>query len=63
LIEQRDAEDATKLKVLREAARVGVAALDRGEFKEFENIESISQKILKWIAENFGARHIVLLRP
>ena len=63
LVEQRDAEDATKLKVLREAARVGVTAVERGEFKEFENIESISQIILKWIAENFGARHIVLLRP
>jgi antitoxin ParD1/3/4 len=41
LVEQRGAEDATKLKVLREAARVGVAALERGEFKEFENIEDL----------------------
>jgi antitoxin ParD1/3/4 len=41
LVEQREAEDATKLKALREAARVGVAALDRGEFKEFESIEDL----------------------
>jgi antitoxin ParD1/3/4 len=41
LVEQREAEDANKLKALREAARVGVAALDRGEFKEFENIEDL----------------------
>jgi antitoxin ParD1/3/4 len=41
LVEQREAEDAAKLKVLREAARAGVAALDRGEFKEFENIEDL----------------------
>jgi antitoxin ParD1/3/4 len=34
------AEDASKLKALRSAARVGVAALDRGEFKEFRNIET-----------------------
>ena len=33
LVEQREAEDAAKLDVLREAAHVGVAALDRGKFK------------------------------
>jgi toxin ParE1/3/4 len=41
LVEQREAEDAAKLKALREAACAGVAALDRGEFKEFENIEDL----------------------
>lgn len=41
LVEQREAEDVTKLKVLREAARAGVAALDRGEFKEFQDIEDL----------------------
>lgn len=38
LVEQREAEEATKLETLREAAHTGVAALDRGEFKEFEDI-------------------------
>ena len=58
LVEQRDAEDAAKLEVLREAARVGVAALDRGEFKEFENIEDLqtylndlSEKVISSAAE------------
>ena len=37
----RDAEDTARLEVLRQAARVGVEALDRGEFKEFENIEEL----------------------
>jgi antitoxin ParD1/3/4 len=41
LVEQREAEDASKLKALREAARVGLAALDRGEFREFEQIEDL----------------------
>jgi antitoxin ParD1/3/4 len=41
LVEQREAEDASKLKALRAAARVGVGALDRGEFKEFRNIEDL----------------------
>src|SRR5882757_3380155 len=41
LVEQREVENAAKLKLLREAASIGAAALDRGEFKEFENIESL----------------------
>jgi antitoxin ParD1/3/4 len=41
LVEQREAEDAGKLKALRAAARLGVGALDRGEFKEFGNIEDL----------------------
>jgi antitoxin ParD1/3/4 len=41
LVEQREAEDASKLKALRSAARVGVGALDRGEFKEFEDFEEL----------------------
>lgn len=41
MVEQREAEDATRLKALREAARVGTAALDRGEFKEFDDIEDL----------------------
>ena len=41
LVEQREAEDASKLEALRKAARVGVSALDRGEFKKFENIEDL----------------------
>ena len=41
LVEQREAEDACKLKALRAAARAGVGALDRGDFKEFGNIEDL----------------------
>jgi antitoxin ParD1/3/4 len=41
LVEQRAAEDTARLKVLRDAARVGVAALERGEFREFESIEDL----------------------
>ena len=50
LVEQRDAEDIAKLEVLREAARTGIAALDRGEFKEFENIEDL-QSYLNGLSE------------
>ncbi len=41
LVEQREAEAAAKLEALRAAAGVGVAALDRGEFKEFRDIEDL----------------------
>jgi antitoxin ParD1/3/4 len=41
LVEQREAEDASKLKALRSAARLGVRALDQGEFKEFEEMEEL----------------------
>jgi antitoxin ParD1/3/4 len=41
LVEQREAEDAAKLKVLRKAARVGLDALDRGRFKEFDSTEEL----------------------
>lgn len=41
LLEQREAEDAGKLEILRAAAHAGVEALDRGEFKEFGTIEEL----------------------
>jgi len=58
LVEQRQADEAARLEALRDAARVGVAALDRGELKEFENIEALqaylsdlSEKVISGIAE------------
>ena len=50
LVEQREAEESAKLTVLREAARVGFAALDRGAFKEFESIEDL-QNYLNGLSE------------
>jgi antitoxin ParD1/3/4 len=41
LVEQREAEEAAKIKSLREAARIGIAALERGEFREFKSIEDL----------------------
>ncbi len=55
LVEQREAEDAGKLKALRAAARLGVNALNRGEFKEFENIEEL-QAYLNDLSEKVISR-------
>jgi antitoxin ParD1/3/4 len=41
LVEQREAENAAKLKVLRKAARAGFDALDRGEFREFDSTDDL----------------------
>jgi antitoxin ParD1/3/4 len=57
LVEQREAEDAAKLEVLREAAGVGFDALDRGEFKEFDTVDDL-QAYLNDLSEKVisGAR-------
>ena len=41
LIERQEAEDAAKLAALREAAAVGIAALERGEYKEFPDADAL----------------------
>ncbi len=58
LVEQREAEDAAKLKILRKAARAGFGALDRGEFKEFDSVDGlqaylndISEKVISGAGE------------
>jgi len=55
LVEQREAEDAGKLKALRAAACVGVGVLDRGEFKEFGNVEDL-QAYLNELSEKVISR-------
>jgi antitoxin ParD1/3/4 len=35
-------EDAARLRALRDAAHIGFAALDRGEFREFASAEELS---------------------
>jgi antitoxin ParD1/3/4 len=55
LVEQREAEDAAKLKALRAAARAGVGALDRGDFKEFGDIGEL-QTYLNDLSEQVIAR-------
>jgi len=41
LMEQRESDGAAKLKALRDAARAGFGALDRGEFKAFESMHDL----------------------
>jgi antitoxin ParD1/3/4 len=55
LVEQREAEAASKLEALREAARIGAEALDRGEFKHFESFEDL-EAYLNDLAEKVISR-------
>ena len=43
LIERRETEDAAKLAALREAATIGITALERGAFKEFSDPEALAR--------------------
>lgn len=42
LIERRETEDAAKLMALREAAAIGITALEGGAFKEFSEPETLA---------------------
>ena len=41
LIEERENEQAAKLQALTAAVRVGIEAIERGEFKEFADAKSL----------------------
>lgn len=41
LVARREAQEKGKLDALREAARLGFGALDRGEFKQFDDADDL----------------------
>ncbi len=41
LVEQREAEDASRLEALRAAARAGIADIEAGRFKTFDATKSL----------------------
>jgi antitoxin ParD1/3/4 len=47
LLARREAEEKAKLQALRQAARIGLGALDRGEFKEFDNADDLERYLHK----------------
>jgi hypothetical protein len=46
-LESRVQEDATKLVALRDAAKVGIDAIERGEFTVLENEQDIANLVRK----------------
>jgi Arc/MetJ-type ribon-helix-helix transcriptional regulator len=51
LVEERRAERAAKLKVLRAAVRVGIEDFEKGNFKVFENGKELSAHLDKLSAK------------
>ncbi len=47
LLARREAEEKAKLAAIRQAARIGLRALDRGEFKEFDNPDDLERYLNK----------------
>ena len=47
LIERRESIDHTKLLALRAAAQIGVDAIDRGDFKEFADVDDMIAYLTK----------------
>jgi len=47
LVQQREAEDAEKLKALREAAREGWKSIERGDYIEFEDFDELDRYLRK----------------
>lgn len=41
LVEQREAEDAYRLELLRSAVKIGIADIESGRFKSFDTTESL----------------------
>ena len=41
LVEQREAEDASRLETLRAAVQTGIADIEAGRFKTFDSKESL----------------------
>ena len=45
LIQAREAEETARLKALRDAARMGIADIEAGRFRTFENPSSLTRHI------------------
>ncbi len=54
LVENREVDEATKLEALRSAADLGIAALERGAFKQFADASSLVAHLDKVADEALG---------
>ena len=60
LVELRDREAEARLSALRDAAHLGLAALDQGDYRDFATTEDLAEHLRSWseeiIDEAAGAR-------
>ena len=45
LVETREAEESAKLEALRRAADAGIAAIERGEYREFARMDDLIEHL------------------
>jgi antitoxin ParD1/3/4 len=55
LVERRETEDELRLAALREAARVGIADIERGAFRSFDSVGALDRHLAALVAEVTGA--------
>ena len=68
LLERQEAEDKSKLKALREAAKLGIEAIDTARFRTFETEEALRAYLMaladQVIAEHQKTKHLSrIVRP
>lgn len=55
LVERRDSDDEMRLLALREAARIGIAAIESGAYDTFDTTAALNQHLAAIKAELLGA--------
>jgi len=55
LVERRESEDELRLAVLRDAANIGIAAIEAGNFRSFESADTLGQHLAVLTSEIIGA--------
>ncbi|UCV16698.1 type II toxin-antitoxin system ParD family antitoxin [Quatrionicoccus australiensis] len=54
LIERRESEDEIRLAALRDAAKIGIADIEAGNFRSFDAADGLGQHLAKLTAEAIG---------
>ena len=55
LVERRESEDELRLTALREAAKVGIADFETGNFRSFGSADMLGQHLAALTSEVIGA--------
>ncbi len=55
LVERRESEDEMRLSALREAANIGSAAIEAGDFHSFDSADQLGKHLAALSSETIGA--------
>lgn len=55
LVERRESEDEMRLSALRDAAKVGIADIEAGNFQSFSSVDMLGQHLATLTSEVIGA--------